>query len=204
LALGLVLVRAGAAWAADPHEKSTERTVDIFEGLPALPLGFWSLVVFVILLLVLRRFAWGPMLEGLHKREHGILSAIDDAKKARTDAENLRLEWQRRMDQAQGEIRGILDDARRKAEHTTDEMIAKARSEIQGERDRMHREIELAKDQALQEIWSQTAQLATEVSAKALRRQITIDDQQRLIEEALGELNDRGKEWQRQSGGLRV
>jgi F-type H+-transporting ATPase subunit b len=203
LALMALALLAGPAGAQD-HGKSAEHTVDIFEGMPALPLGFWSLVTFVILLLVLRRFAWGPMMEGLHKREHGILNAIDEAKKARAEAEQLRQDWQRRMDQAQDEMRGILDDARRKAEHTTDEMIAKARAEIQGERDRLHREIELAKDQALQEIWGQTARLATEVSAKALRRQITIDDQQRLIDEALAELNDRGQEWQQQAGGVRV
>lgn len=105
---------------------------------------------------------------------------------------------------AEDKAREVFENARRQAEQMTSEMVGKARTEIQGERDRMHREIGAAKDQALQEIWNQTARLATEVSAKAIRRQITIDDQRRLVDEALAELQQHGKEWQRQAGGFRV
>ena len=167
-------------------------------------LGLWTIVIFVLLYLILRRAAWGPMMEGLQKREQTILTAIEDAQKARAEAQRLHEEWERRMASAEDKAREIFEDARRKAERMTEDTIAKARTEIQGERDRLHREIETAKDQALQEIWNQTARLATLVSAKAIRRQITIDDQRRLVDEALAELQDRGKEWQRQAGGLRV
>lgn len=167
-------------------------------------LGLWTLVIFGLLFLILRRAAWGPMLEGLQKREHSILTAIEDARKARAEAQALHEEWNKRMAAADDKAREVFEDARRKAEQMTNEMVAKARSEIQGERDRLHREIETAKDQALQEIWNQTARLATDVSAKAIRRQITIEDQRRLIEEALAELNNRGKEYQRQVTGVRA
>ena len=85
-------------------------------------------------------------------------------------------------------MRDILDNARRAAERSTDEMIAKARSEIQSERDRLRREIETARDQALQELWNQAAQLATLISAKAIGRSLTEEDHRRLLDEAIAEL----------------
>jgi F-type H+-transporting ATPase subunit b len=132
--------------------------------------------------------AWKPLREGLQKREHGIQAAIDEAKRAREEAQRLREQWQREMDAANDKVRDILDLARRDAQHTTEEMVGKARGEIQAERDRLRREIETARDQAIQDLWNHTANLAALVSAKAIRRQLTPDDHRRLVEEALAEL----------------
>ena len=77
------------------------------------------------------------------------------------------------MDHAAEKVRDLMDAARRDAQHATEEMSAQARADIQTERERLHREIDLARDQALQEIWNQTAQLATLVSAKAIRRELS-------------------------------
>ena len=67
-------------------------------------------------------------------------------------------------------------------------MIAKTKAEMQAEKDRLYRELHLAKDQALKELWNQAADLATLISTKAIRRQLTADDQRRLTDEALSEL----------------
>jgi len=168
-------------WAAEGEK------INIFD--PAdIPLGIWSIVVFVILLLVLKKYAWGPILEGLQKREHNIESAVRDAQQARDEAQRLRDQLQREVDHAQEKVRDILDEGRKHAQETTDEVIGKARSEIQAERDRLRREIEMARDQALQELWKQTADLATMISAKAIRRQLSAEDHRRLVDEALTEL----------------
>src|SRR5438876_4827780 len=166
--------------------------INIFD--PAdIPLGIWSIVVFVILLLVLKKYAWGPILEGLQKREHNIESAVRDAQQARDEAQRLRDQLQREVDKAHEKVRDVLDEGRRHAQQTTDEMIAKARTEIQAERDRLRREIEMARDQALQELWKRTADLATMISAKAIRRQLSAEDHRRLVDEALAELQGAGK-----------
>ena len=128
-----------------------------------------------------------------------IQDALDRAAQAQKDAERLREQHQREMNKAQEQVRDILDNARRAAERSTDEMIAKARSEIQSERDRLRREIETARDQAVQQLWNQTAQLATLISAKAIRRQLTPDDHRRLLDEALADLGSAGEAWQRQT-----
>jgi F-type H+-transporting ATPase subunit b len=169
----------------------------------ALDLGIWTVVVFLVLLWVLSKYAWGPMLQGLQKREQNIQDALDRATQAQKEAERLREQHQREMDKVQEQVAAILDNARRASERSTDEMIAKARSEIQSERDRLRREIDNARDQAVQQLWNQTAQLATLVSAKAIRRQLTPDDHRRLLDEALADLGPAGDAWQRQTANLR-
>lgn len=151
-------------------------------------LGIWTLVVFLLLLFILKRLAWKPMLEGLKKREETIRSALDEAQKAREEAEQLRARLQKEMDHAAEKVREILEEARRDAQHTSEQILAKAREEINLERERLQREVAIAKDQALQEIWNQAADLATLISAKAIRRSLSPEDHRRLMDEALADL----------------
>jgi F-type H+-transporting ATPase subunit b len=151
-------------------------------------LTIWTILVFVIVLLILGRYAWKPILELLHKREETIRTGLEEAEKARAETARLRDQLQQEMAQSQDKVRQVLDEGRRAAQRQQDEMMAQARAEIQGERDRLHREIEMARDQALQQLWAQTADLATLVASKAIRRQLTPDDNRRLVDEALVEL----------------
>jgi F-type H+-transporting ATPase subunit b len=169
-----------------------------------LDLTVWTIVVFLVLLLVLKRAAWKPMLEGLQRREENIRAALEDAKRARDEAQRVRQELQTEMNHAAEKVRDLMDNARRDAERANEEMIAKARNEIQGERDRLRREIDLARDHALQEISNRVAQLATLVSAKAIRRQLSLDDHRRMVDEALAELNNAGTKRQQQMASVRA
>jgi F-type H+-transporting ATPase subunit b len=81
-----------------------------------------------------------------------------------------------------------MDEARRDAQVLHDGMTNKARAEIQAEKERLVREMDRAKDQAVKELWTQSAQLATLISAKTIRRQLTEEDHRRLVDEALVEL----------------
>jgi F-type H+-transporting ATPase subunit b len=187
----LLIGWAGMAWGAEgasPHEGEKP---DILS--PRADLGIWTIVVFVLLFLVLRKYAWGPILQGLQTREENIKEALAQAQRARDEAQAMRAELQKEMSHAQDKVRELMDEARRDAQRARDEMIAQARAEIQSERERLQREIGMARDQALQELWTQTAQLATLVSAKVIRRQLSVDDHRRLVDEALGELRTVGK-----------
>lgn len=192
---GPALVQAAAVQPETPsshdaHSGNNSGGSDLFKT--ALDLAIWTVVVFLILLVVLTKFAWKPLLEGLQQREKNIENALEEARKARDEAKELRDRYQKEMDNAHDTVRAILDEARRDAQNATEEMVAKARAEIQAERDRLRREIQTAKDQALQEIWNQTARLATDISARMLPRQLTPDDQRRLMDTALAELGSRG------------
>jgi F-type H+-transporting ATPase subunit b len=153
----------------------------------ALDLTIWTVVVFLVLLFVLRRFAWKPMLNVLQQREQTIRESLERAQQEREAAERLRLQHQREMEAAHDQVRQLMDQARRDSQRNADELIARAKAEAQAERQRLHREIETARDQALQQIWGQMAQLAAAVSSKAIRRELTPEDHRSLVDEALVE-----------------
>jgi F-type H+-transporting ATPase subunit b len=158
-------------------------------GLPMqFDLGIWTIVVFVALLLVLRKAAWGPMLQGLQKREETIRSSVEEAKRTRDEMEQLRTKFKAEMDQAYAKIPLLMDEARREAQQMQEEMRSKAAADIQTERQRLRHEIETARDQALQELWTQAAQLATLISAKAIGKSLSLDDHRRLLDESLQEM----------------
>jgi F-type H+-transporting ATPase subunit b len=161
-------------------------------------LALWTSVVFILLFVILNKVAWKPMQQGLHRREQNIREALEEAQKARTEAQQLREELQKEMDGVQEKVRGIMENARRDAQRATEEMVTNARADIQAERERLRREIDLARDQALQELWNQTAQLATLISAKAIRRQLNADDHRRLTDEAIAELRQASQKVQRE------
>jgi F-type H+-transporting ATPase subunit b len=175
----------------------TKRTVNLMEW--RWELGIWSVVVFILLFLILRKLAWGPMLEGLHKREESIFGALNEAEKARAEAKTLREQFEKEMAKIGDKSRELMDEARRNAQKLQEEMMAKAKSEIGTERERLHREIDMARDQALKHIWDQTAQLATLVSAKAIKRDLGVEDHRRLIDEAVAELGSTIAETRREA-----
>jgi F-type H+-transporting ATPase subunit b len=163
---------------------------DLFQ--PAMDLGIWSLVVFLVLLLVLGKFAWKPMMQGLEHREQAIHSALHEAHQAREETGRLRAELEEQLRRANDQARAVLDEARRAAERTTAEMTAEAHKKIQAEHERLQREMNLAYDQARRDLQTQVAQLATLVAGKVLRRQVNHDDHRQLVDEAVAELRQAG------------
>src|SRR4051812_14824906 len=194
LALGLFIGSGAGTATAQEHKDAAghaagghgEKAVSIFPD--KADLGLWSLVVFLILFAVLAKFAWGPILQGLQKREAAIHDALHEAAKARDEAHALRAQLQQEMGQAHEKVRAIIDEAKRDAQTTADDVLAKAKADIAQERERLHREIQVETDQALQSLWARAADLATQVSARAIGRQLDGDAQRRLIDEALTDL----------------
>lgn len=151
-------------------------------------LGIFTLIVFVVLLWILQRFAWPMINEGLKKREESIAGARDEAQKILKDAEVLRANLKDDLAKAQDQVRAMLDEARRDADALRQREREAGVKDAQAERERAKREIDAAKDAALKEISQQAIDLAALMSAKALRREITPDDHRRLLDESLAEL----------------
>jgi F-type H+-transporting ATPase subunit b len=194
LCLAGTTAHAAAAKEGDKHaEKSKD--INIFE--PRVDLGIWTIIVFLGLMFVLKKYAWGPMVEGLQKREERIKGALEEAKKARADAERIQAELQKKMDEAAQNIAAMIADARQDGERLKAELKAEGVKEVQTERERAVREIQLAKDQALQDLWQRTAELATLVSVKTVRKQLSVEDHRALIDEALQELKTAGEQHRR-------
>ncbi|MCL6502620.1 MAG: F0F1 ATP synthase subunit B [Pirellulales bacterium] len=148
-------------------------------------LALWTLVVFLVLLAVLYKFAWGPICQALEARERRIAEQLESAQRINDEARNLLVQYQERLNQAQAEVRAILDEARRDAQHTQQEILARARQDAEAELARARREIEIATAAALEELGRASADLAIELAGKILRAQLSPADHARLIEEAL-------------------
>ncbi len=167
------------------HGKAAEPPIEIFK--PAVELTLWTMVVFALLVAVLGRFAWGPIMEGLRKREQSIAHDRHEADLARQEAGTLRQELSAKMAEADAKIREMFDKARQDADKTRAEMQAATKAELQAERDRLYREVGVERDHALKEIWDQGAKLATLISAKAIHKQLSYEDHRALVDEALKE-----------------
>lgn len=156
-------------------------------------LGLWTIIIFGGLLYILSKTAWPAMLEGLKKREQNIADAISAAENAKNDAEKIRVQLAGEMAKANDNIRGMMEEARKDAGAAKDDMINSAKKEIGVERDRLRREIETARDQALLDIWNQSTQLAAMISSKTIKREIRPEDHKKLFEESLKELKAASK-----------
>ena len=189
----VLLARPAAVLAVDEgghggEAKSGKLDVADKFGLKRYDLGIYTLIVFGLLVFVLGRYAWGPMMSGLDKREANMRKIHADAEAARDESKKALAEVQARLAKTNDEVRGMLDEARRDAQGVRDKMKADVAVEIQAERDRIRREIETAKDAALIEIYQQAVQLASLISSKAVHRELTPADHARLLDDALTDL----------------
>lgn len=149
-----------------------------------------TLVVFLGLLAILYKFAWGPILKGLEAREHAQFLALEEARTAREEAAAMRAQLQAEMAKATDQVRALLDEARRDADALkATEREAGAR-DAAAERERAQREIAAARDAALKDIYEQAVRLAALMSEKALRRSVSAEDHRRLLDESIAELKD--------------
>jgi F-type H+-transporting ATPase subunit b len=153
----------------------------------AVELSLWTILVFVILLFVLRKYAWGPILSGLQQREEGIARDKREAEHARREAAEAKAKVEAELARVNAEISQMISKARQDAQATAAEELARGKTEVQAERNRLQRELIMERDQALQEIWSKSVQLATLISTKAIGKQLGYDDHRALLDEALGE-----------------
>jgi F-type H+-transporting ATPase subunit b len=151
-------------------------------------LGIWAVVIFVALLFILRKMAWDPMLEGLRKREQTILGAVEEAKVARAETERVTAEFKAKMAEEFAKIPMMMDQARKDAQKLAEDLKSKALGDIAAERQRLRNEMETATDQALKQLQEHAANLATLISAKVLRREVSADDHRRLVDDAVADL----------------
>ena len=151
-------------------------------------LAIWSLAVFLLLLGLLGKFAWKPIMDGLDKREQGIEHQIAETKKANEEAKRMLVSYERRLAEATDEVRGMLDEARRDSEATKQAIVAEARKAADDEQVRAKHEIGLARDEALSSIALKAGDLAVEVAGKFLREKIGKEDHSRLVRDSVGSL----------------
>jgi len=148
----------------------------------------WTLVIFLAVLIVLGKFAWGPILSALQKREGFIRDSLDKAKQDREAAEARLKEYVEKIEGARGEASAIVDEGRRDAEVLKRKIEADARKEADALLERAKREIRIATDTAVKEIYDRGAAIATEIAGRVIRKEVDSAAHERLIRESIEEL----------------
>ena len=176
-----------------------------FVGLSALPLyaaeeaplspfagnvgnAVWTIVIFVIVVIVLGKFAWGPILSLLKQREDFIHNSLSDAKRDRDDAELRLKEYATKLQTAQAEAVSIIEEARRDAERLRQELRERARTEADTMIKNAERQIDLQTTRALQQIRQEAVDLSVTIASKILQRNISKEDNEKLIADALRQI----------------
>jgi F-type H+-transporting ATPase subunit b len=148
-------------------------------------LAIYTFIVSVLLLLILLKFAWRPIIVGLKKREDKIARQIEEAHLANQRANQTLQEYQARLDAAAEEVRGLIAEGRREAEASRDKILSEAQEAAQRERERALAEIGAAKNQALSEIAATHVDHAFALARQVVRKEITPDEHAQLIRESL-------------------
>jgi F-type H+-transporting ATPase subunit b len=174
------LAPSGAALAAE------EGGGNIFAG--DLGNAIWTVVVFLIVLFVLGKYAWGPLLGSLQEREKFIHDALSRAKEDREAAEARLKEYEARLGAARAEATAIVEEGRRDGEAVKARIEAQAREEAERMIERARREIGIAKDTAVKDLYVLAGRLATDAASRIIRKELAASDHERLIAEAIAAL----------------
>jgi F-type H+-transporting ATPase subunit b len=152
-------------------------------------LMIWTIVCFLVVLFVLKRYAFAPIQKTIDDRRERIRDAIDEADKARQEARNLLEEHRKLIGQAKTEAEEILGEARKVADSQRERVREETELDRQRRLEETRRQIEQATHQALGQIRDEVGKLSVLAAEKITRKSLTEDDQRRLIDEALSEID---------------
>jgi F-type H+-transporting ATPase subunit b len=156
---------------------------------PNLGLMIWTLILFGISMVVLWKLAFPRITEALDRRQHAIEESIEHAERTRTEADKILEEYRERLKEARGQADQIIERARKTAEVHERETLEAAERRREELLERTRRDIEAETRRAIDEIRREVADLTVMATEKVTRKVLTDEDQRRLVEEALGELD---------------
>ena len=151
-------------------------------------LFIWTILTFLILFFVLSKFAWKPLLTLLESRENTIKSSLEDAEKAKQELERLNTESEAIISEARSEAQSIRVEAKSAAEKIKADIMAQAGEDAKKLRDETEKQIQVEKDKAIGEIRQEVVGLTITVAEKIIRKNLSKEDNQDLIEDSLKNL----------------
>lgn len=183
----VVVLFAQIAVAAEGHG---EGSPNLFAG--NLGNAIWTLTIFVVLLFVLGKFAWGPMLAALQKRERFIRESLEQAAADRDEAARLLAEHAEKMKSVRAEAQGLIQQAHRDAEDARRKLLAEAQDEAKRLSEQARQDIGIAREQAVKDLYAETAHLATLAAGRIVGRELSPADHEELIRQSLSQLRSDG------------
>ncbi|MBU5465268.1 F0F1 ATP synthase subunit B [Virgibacillus sp. MSJ-26] len=149
-----------------------------------------QLFFFLILLALLKKFAWGPLMSKMEERENYVANEIEEAEKNRKDAEEASREAQAQLKQMKQEAQKIIEDARQAGVKQENDIIESARAEADRLKVAAQADIQNEKEKALQALQDKVASLSVMIASKVIEKEISAQDQEKLINEYIKEVGD--------------
>jgi len=159
-------------------------------GSVAADMAVYTLIVFILMVVILRFAAWNPIKKALEAREQGIIDHIADARRSAEKAERLLEDYEAKIAAAAQEANEIVAEGRRDAEATKDRIVKEAQEAATAERDRALNDIEIAKNAALQDVAEKSADIAVALAGKIVNKELNASDHQALIKETLDNIQE--------------
>ncbi|HDI0162992.1 TPA: F0F1 ATP synthase subunit B [Staphylococcus aureus] len=150
-----------------------------------------QVLTFIVLLALLKKFAWGPLKDVMDKRERDINRDIDDAEQAKLNAQKLEEENKQKLKETQEEVQKILEDAKVQARQQQEQIIHEANVRANGMIETAQSEINSQKERAIADINNQVSELSVLIASKVLRKEISEQDQKVLVDKYLKEAGDK-------------
>ncbi len=148
----------------------------------------WTMITFALLVVVLGKFAWKPILQALQAREHEIADALKKAEEAKKDAERMMQENKIAMDKASNETARLIAEGRAMAEQLKNDIVAKANESAKKMLDQAKEEISREKDAAMTALRSEVAELSISVAEKILDESLDGAKQKKMVDKVLQQL----------------
>jgi len=153
-------------------------------------LFIWTVITFLVLLSLLAKFAWKPLLKALETRQETIRKSLDDAQKAKEELERLQTQSAQMLRQARLDADVIITKTYADAEKLGEELRQKAREESEGIIKNAQRQIQNETGRALQEIRREAVDLSVTIASKLLERHVSKEDNARLIDDTLKQIEN--------------
>lgn len=187
---GVAILAFGSMAALAQAAESGGDSSNIFAG----DIGnvIWTLLIFGGVVFVLGKFAWGPILSNLQAREDFIHGALEKARIDRDEAEARLKEYEDRLNTARAEATAIVEEGRRDAEVLRHRIETEAQAEAGKMLERAKREIDIARDTAIKELYTVSGDLAIGIASRVIGRELSKKDHERLIEESIAEISQIG------------
>ena len=159
--------------------------------LPSVPELVWGSLAFLIVFLLMWKYAFPSVKKGMDARTERIRDSLSTAEQAKTDAQNVLEEYQRQLADARNESNRIIEDARQTAEALRRDLMARAEADAAEVRTRATADIEAAKDRAMEELRSQLTQLTLQLTELGVKRNIDRDANSRLVDDYISSIGNR-------------
>jgi len=150
----------------------------------------WTLISFFILLILLKKVAFPPILKGMKKREETIKQQLEEAQKTKKEAEDLLEGYKRQLAEARSEAQKIINEGKSLGENMRKEIVQKAQVESNQIVKRAQEEIELQKQKAILELQEKIADLSIMAATKIINKSLNTEDNRRLVEEYVSKVGD--------------